>query len=219
MKGIRADKVYFCTTIFFGILCIVLFLFSSNTIEDLEKVNEDLQNTIDNNRVTYNENWEQLSSLAEENFDKYAEEYSLRIRMEEELSKGDSPYSKEEIQLLAKCVQAEAGEGNNQSQKMITQVILNRVVSPKFPNTIEEVIYQKDSEIQFSVAYNGSLEAQEITYQTLANVYSVLLFGSDLPFEVQYFYADSLKEDNWVKTLKTYDIVEGTVFAYAPKEE
>lgn len=219
MKGIRADKVYFCTTVFFGILCLVILLFSMKNMEDLEKINEDLQSAIDSNRIVYNENLEEVRSLAETNFDKYAEEYSLRIRMEEELNSGKSSYSKEEVQLLAKCVQAEAGEGNSQSQKMITQVILNRVVSPKFPNTIEEVIYQKDGGIQFSVAYNGSLESQEVTYQTLANVYSVLLFGSDLPFEVQYFYAESLVEDNWVKTLKTYDTVEGTIFAYAPEEE
>lgn len=123
-------------------------------------------------------------------------------------------YTKEEVYLLAQCVEAEAGVNNLESQKYVTQVILNRVHSTQFPDTIKEVIYQKSGKSsQFSVAYNGAME-REVKPQTLVTVYSVIVHGTDLPDYVLFFYADYLEEDNWVKNLNTYLECEGTVFAY-----
>ena len=124
-------------------------------------------------------------------------------------------YAKAEVQVLAKCVQAEAGEKNYEAQKMITKVILNRVQSGHFPNTIKEVIYQRKGNVpQFSVAYDGAMKKQELKMETLANVYSVLLFDYDMPDNVLYFYAKWVK-DNWVTRHTTpYKTVQGTVFAY-----
>lgn len=123
-------------------------------------------------------------------------------------------YSYSEVILLAKAVQAEAGVGNTEAQKMITKVILNRVESGKFPSTIKEVIYQKRGKIpQFSVAYDGAIERQELKYETLCNVMQVLMFGYSMPQDVLYFYASYVKE-NWVNTLKVYKAVQGTTFCY-----
>lgn len=62
-----------------------------------------------------------------------------------------------EMELLAQLVEAEAGNQDFEGKCLVVDVILNRVESPDFPNTITEVIYQKDP-IQFSTAYNGALE-------------------------------------------------------------
>lgn len=62
-----------------------------------------------------------------------------------------------ELELLAQLVEAEAGNQPFEGKCLVVDVILNRVESPDFPNTIEEVIFQKDP-IQFSTAYNGALE-------------------------------------------------------------
>lgn len=126
-------------------------------------------------------------------------------------------YSEEEIQILAKCVEAEAGEENFNAQEYITKVILNRVKSSQFPNSISEVIYQRRGKIpQFSVAYNGMMN-REVKKSTLSSVYKVLINGSDLPDYVYYFYDKSVK-GNWVNTLEVHDIVEGTVFAYKKED-
>ena len=126
-------------------------------------------------------------------------------------------YSEEEIQILAKCVEAEAGEENFNAQEYSTKVILNRVKSSQFPNSISEVIYQRRGKIpQFSVAYNGMMN-REVKKSTLSSVYKVLVNGSDLPDYVYYFYDKSVK-GNWVNTLEVYDIVEGTVFAYKKED-
>ena len=125
-------------------------------------------------------------------------------------------YDLSEVILLAKCVQCEAGEGNDLSQKYITKVILNRVTSSEFPNTITEVIYQKTPTVQFNVAYNGSLNSCELKNSTLVNVYQVLMFDSALPEYVEYFYSESLVgRDVWITRLPVYATIEGTVFAYS----
>ena len=139
-------------------------------------------------------------------------------KLEKEVKKVDLPvynYTEEEIYLLAQCVEAEAGYYDNHdvSQRYITQVILNRVRSGQFPNNIRDVIYQKSGDTpQFSVAYNGMID-RDVELETLASVYSVLIYGTDLPEYVLYFYGSSLTE-NWVNTLNTYDTIQGTVFAY-----
>ena len=124
-------------------------------------------------------------------------------------------YTEEEVILLAKCVQAEAGDyaKHKNSQKYITQVILNRVESEQYPNNVRDVIYDKKHGVQFSVAYNGMIDKVELEAETLANVYSVLVHGTNLPSYVLFFYSASVKE-NWVNTLNTYKTLEGTVFAY-----
>ena len=67
---------------------------------------------------------------------------------------------------------------------------------------------------QFSVAFNGMMDDREVTPETLANVYEVIVHGTDLPDYVLYFYSASVKE-NWVNNLNTYTTLEGTVFAYS----
>ena len=162
--------------------------------------------------ITNNQLYEQLQQLEEEKAS-LQKELAKQI---EELNKVDLPvygYTKEEIDLLARCVEAEAGCSNYKSQKYITQVILNRVHSGKFPNSIEKVIYQKRYGIaQFSVAYNGMMN-REVQPDTLANVYSVIVHGTDLPDYVYYFYSEKVT-NNWINTLPIYDTVQGTVFAY-----
>lgn len=57
-------------------------------------------------------------------------------------------YDDYEIALMAKVVRAEAGNQDNVGKRLIVDVILNRVDSPLFPNTVEEVVEQEN---QFSM--------------------------------------------------------------------
>lgn len=63
--------------------------------------------------------------------------------------------TKEDIDLIAKITYLEAGNQSLTGQRAVVEVILNRVLSPKFPNTVEEVIYQ-DNPVQFSTAKRAS---------------------------------------------------------------
>ena len=60
-----------------------------------------------------------------------------------------------ELELLAQLVHAEAGNQPMEGKYLVAEVVLNRVESDEFPDTISEVIFQDG---QFSVAHNGRLE-------------------------------------------------------------
>ncbi len=118
----------------------------------------------------------------------------------------------DELMLLSKVVQIKAGDPCfKQSQQYMTKVILNRVMSPGFPNTVSEVIHQEG---QFSV----DLDTCDLEMDTVLNVAEVLC-GSvevDLPDYVTYFYADYVEED-WVNTLSVYKTYDGIIYAYDDK--
>lgn len=59
----------------------------------------------------------------------------------------------EEISMVAKLISAEAEYQPFEGKKLVASVVLNRVDSDIFPDTVEEVIFQDD---QFSVIKNGA---------------------------------------------------------------
>lgn len=54
-----------------------------------------------------------------------------------------APISPEDAELIAKTVQAESGNQDLQGRRLVAAVVLNRVDSPAFPNTVEEVLAQE----------------------------------------------------------------------------
>ena len=218
MKNIRKETIYQGVILFMMMGFIIFFDVSHKNFMDLLNTNEKL--------TTLNENKEILMEQLETNFEKLQLSYSQlseeKYELECKLREVEIPvynFTEEEIYLLARCVEAEAGDYDNHklSQQYVAQVILNRLHSGKFPNTIEEVIYQKRGNIpQFSVAYNGAID-REVDERTLTNVYNVIVHGTDLPEYVYYFYSESVTK-NWVNTLNIYSVVQGTVFAYSDKE-
>lgn len=56
---------------------------------------------------------------------------------------GDEIYY-DELGLLAYLVYAEAGNQDLTGKKLVADIVLNRMEDPRFPDTISEVIYQKN---------------------------------------------------------------------------
>lgn len=67
------------------------------------------------------------------------------------------------IDMLAKCVEAEAGNQGLLGKRLVVDVILNRVDSDRFPNDIASVISQKG---QFAV-YPNAMNRVMVTQETL----------------------------------------------------
>jgi len=63
-------------------------------------------------------------------------------------------YTKAELRLMASIINCEAGAEPYQGKLAVGIVVMNRVASKSFPNTVKKVIYQK---YQFSPVRNGSL--------------------------------------------------------------
>ena len=61
------------------------------------------------------------------------------------------------LELLAICVEAEAGNQDLKGRQLVADVILNRVDSERFPDTIEEVISQPPC--QFTSYWDGGMDS------------------------------------------------------------
>ncbi len=64
-------------------------------------------------------------------------------------------YSQEDLYLMAAIIQAESGGEPYEGQLAVGSVIMNRVMSSRFPNTLRGVIYQKN---QFQPVRDGHLD-------------------------------------------------------------
>ncbi len=64
-------------------------------------------------------------------------------------------YTKSDLRLMASIINCEAGAEGYQGKLAVGIVVMNRVSSKAFPNTIKRVIYQKG---QFSPVKNGALK-------------------------------------------------------------
>lgn len=60
-----------------------------------------------------------------------------------------------DIHLLAQLIYAEAGNQDRDGKQFVADVVMNRLRSEKFPNSIEEIIYQEG---QFGVITDGAFE-------------------------------------------------------------
>lgn len=68
---------------------------------------------------------------------------------------GDSYYNGDTLYWLSRIINAESGNQVLEGKIAVGNVVMNRVNSPKFPNNIYDVLYQKN---QFSPASSGSLK-------------------------------------------------------------
>lgn len=67
---------------------------------------------------------------------------------------GNGSYTEAEVELLAALVYCEAGNQPYEGKLAVANVVLNRINSVQFPNTMKEVIYQSG---QFTPAFSGAL--------------------------------------------------------------
>ncbi len=91
-------------------------------------------------------------------------------------------YTEEDLSLLSRVIYAEVGCTwiPDWVQRMVGSVVLNRVESSLYPNTIKEVIYQPG---QYSPTWNGSINNTPDS-RTVANARYLLENGSICPRNV-----------------------------------
>lgn len=66
-------------------------------------------------------------------------------------------YNDNDVYWLSRIINAEARGESLEGKIAVANVVLNRVASPGFPNTIREVIFDRTHGIQFTPAYTGAI--------------------------------------------------------------
>ena len=109
----------------------------------------------------------------------------------------------EQIQLIAKVVWVEARGESKEGQQAVAEVILNRLTSEKFPDTLKDVIY---AENQFrSAKFLDKAEPYQLQYEAIENA----LYGPYILPEDVYYFATT------PKTSKVWGQIGGHIFCYA----
>ena len=113
------------------------------------------------------------------------------------LSSSSSSLTSTELNLLARCVYSEARGEPYAGQVAVAAVVLNRVRSSSFPNTIAGVIYQKGA---FTVVSDGQINLTP--NQTAYNAARDALNGWDPTGGCLYYYNPATATSKWIWSLK-----------------
>ena len=119
-----------------------------------------------------------------------------------------SNYTNSDLYMLAKCIYAEARGESYTGQVAVGAVILNRVASSSFPNTISGVIYQKGA---FTAVSDGQIKLEPD--KTALNAASDAMNGWDPTYGCIYYYNPAVATSSWIFGRKTVTTIGKHVFA------
>lgn len=123
-------------------------------------------------------------------------------------SSSSSGYSDADINLLAKLIYGEARGESYVGQVAVGAVVLNRIKSPSFPNTMSGVIYQRYA---FTAVDDGQINlAPNATARKAA---LDALNGWDPSYGALYYYNPRTATSSWIFSRKTTTTIGNHVFA------
>ena len=114
-------------------------------------------------------------------------EHTIRPIKPEIVEELETPYiCEDDVTLVARLMLCEARGECEEGRRLVIDTILNRVDSPRFPNTIYEVVFQRNSSYaQYSPTTDGSLNKAVATEEACNLVREELLKRSNT--EVIFF--------------------------------
>jgi len=125
--------------------------------------------------------------------------------------------TEEDIETLCRIVEAECSNESYEGKIAVANVVLNRVMSNKFPNTVEEVVFQKSNGTwQFSPLYDGRYWKVEVIDETVKAVEEAVYSGSnnvsDSLFFMARIYVNSSSNVSWFDSLEKVTEIGGHEF-------
>lgn len=130
------------------------------------------------------------------------------VRVLESGKSDGSNYTSSDLYLLAKCIYAEARGESYTGQVAVGAVILNRVASSSFPNTISGVIYQSNA---FTAVSDGQINLSPD--KSAMNAAADAMNGWDPTYGCLYYYNPAVATSSWIFGRKTVTTIGKHVFA------
>lgn len=159
-----------------------------------------------------------ILQLADAKLPTYVSEKIEKVTTEKECYE----VSEEDYHNLLCIVQAEAGGEDLEGKVLVGNVVMNRVKSEKFPDTITEVIFQKNEKtVQFSPTRKDTFTELEISEETKEAV-NLVLAGTDYSQGALFFAARKrakAESMSWFDTKLQYLFQHGGHEFYKVKEE
>lgn len=122
----------------------------------------------------------------------------------EVLERQGAVLTEDEFQVLCRIVEAEAGGEDMDGRVLVANVILNRVADEAFPDTVKEVVFQKNNgTFQFSPLYDGRYQRVQVSEETEEAVKRALL-GEDHSKGALYFVSRKAAASEKMKWFDTH---------------
>lgn len=106
----------------------------------------------------------QIETLQKQILKEKQEEEARKKAEEERRASRRIRYTDEDYQVLLRIVQAEAGICDKRGKILVADVIINRVLSKEFPNSVKAVVYEPS---QFQPVSNGAINSVKVTAETI----------------------------------------------------
>ena len=115
---------------------------------------------------------------------------------------GQADYDGEEMEWLSRIISAESRGEPLLGQIAVGNVVLNRVESPQFPDTVKEVIFDQQYGFQFQPVRDGSIYQEPVQSAVLAA--KISLEGAQVVGESLYFFAPAVSAGSWIAQNRPY---------------
>ena len=115
---------------------------------------------------------------------------------------GDAVYDPDALYWLSRIISAESRGEPLAGQIAVGNVILNRVRSTAFPNTIWGVIFDRKDGVQFTPVANGTVYAAPYWISTVAA--KICLEGYSVSTSALFFYEPSKATSYWIENNRPY---------------
>jgi len=114
----------------------------------------------------------------------------------------DADYDAEELYWLSRIISAESQGEPLKGQIAVGNVVMNRVASKEFPNSIPGVIFDQKNGVQFEPVSNGTVFRSPTNSSVTAA--KQVLDGKVILADALYFYAPALSQGVWINANRTY---------------
>ena len=111
-------------------------------------------------------------------------------------------YDTEDLYWLSRVISAESRGESLEGQIAVGNVVLNRVRSAEFPDSVQAVVFDRKDGVQFEPVSNGSIYDTPTPRSVIAA--KAALAGTDIVGGCLYFYAPALSQGTWIRSNRTY---------------
>ena len=121
-------------------------------------------------------------------------------------------YTEEDLYWMSRIISAESRGEPMLGKLAVGTVVLNRVASDEFPDTIHDVIFDRKWGVQFTPVANGSVYMEPTEESVLAA--KLVLDGARAAEGSLYFLAPELTDNHWVMENQSYVTTIGCHWFY-----
>lgn len=134
--------------------------------------------------------------------------YTATVNGSGSIASGNSTYNSTDLYWLSRIISAEARGESLAGKIAVGNVVLNRVASKSFPNTIKGVIFEVTGGIyQFSPVSNGTVYQTPTDESVIAA--KLVLDGASAASDALFFFNPAKASGSWIVRNRTYLVTIG----------